>query len=432
MNANISLYKQQGAASLFTAVILLICISLVALLTAKTVIMETQITADNYRTSQAAAAASAAMDRAVAYFVDNGFDADADEVIDFPGPGAEPSAAACSAPANNINNVPFSFTNPEAGGGSQITYSQFYFDNTNDAGDPNDDLCPADPPNLKRGIIIAKGWSDDCVAVRTISQCVGTTGIFKPGVTPEQAWVSKAGLGANGTGTIINRYTNTNVWAGGDYGGPSAAYDTYIRPTDKEIADIPPDDLISVDTSLYTQKVSDRNSGIGLDVITNDAFLSSKTASTDAADLNSTADNQFFDMYFSDTKQGIKDMAQKLGQLYEGTDPPADVGGLVWVEGDYRLPSLGSADSPVILIVNGDLDINANIDFYGIIYTTGDVSGGGNATITGTVIAEKTAAAHNMTGTSTIVFKPWGDGTDNDTPFQKGTGTIVAGSWRDW
>ncbi|MDD2761644.1 MAG: hypothetical protein PHH11_15295, partial [Methylomonas sp.] len=411
MNANSSIYKQRGVAALFTALVLLICITLVALLTAKTVLVETQITADNYRSSQAFSAASAAMDRAVARFTENGFDGDDNNAVDYPGPGDEPTAADCALPNNSINNNPFNFSNTS---GSQTTYSQFYFDNTNG-------VCAASPASMKRGTIIARGWSDDCMAVRTITQCVGTVGYFKPGVSPQQAWVSKAGVGTNGTGTIINRYTNTNVWAGGDYGGPSAAYDTYIRPADKQIADYTTAELDSA-TTANTQKVSDRNSGIGLDVITDDAFLSSKTSSTNDADLNSTAANQFFDMYFSETKQGIKDMASKAGQLYTTTTPPSTVGGLVWVDGDYSLPDLGSATNPVTLIVNGDLTINSNTDFFGIIYVTGDVKGTGNPVITGTIIAEKTAGDHSMSATSTLVFKPWGDGSEGDTPFQPGTG----------
>jgi len=28
--------------------------------------------------------------------------------------------------------------------------------------------------NMTRALVTAKGWSDDCTAVRTITQCVGT------------------------------------------------------------------------------------------------------------------------------------------------------------------------------------------------------------------------------------------------------------------
>ena len=238
MNTKSYINRQCGAITLLTAVVLLICITLIALLTTKTVLVETQITADNYRTSQAFSAASAAMDRAVAYFTENGFDADGDGNVDYVGVDPVPTACgqALTTVIHNGSNLPFDFPNAS---GTQTTYSQFYFDNTGG-------VCAASPANMKRGTIVAKGWSDDCMAVRTITQCVGTVGYFKPGVAPEQAWVSKAGVGTNGTGTIINRYTNTNVWAGGGYGGPSAAYDTYIRPADKQITDYTTAQLDSV------------------------------------------------------------------------------------------------------------------------------------------------------------------------------------------
>lgn len=410
-----SITKQTGAATLLTAIVLLISITLIAFLTAKTVLVETQINADNYRISQATAAANAAMDRGVAYFMQDGFDH--------------------NHPNNGIDytiNAPFQFTMVYGG---QTTRAQFYFDNTNDAGDTTDDLCPAAVPNNKRGIIVATGWSDDGVAVRTVSQCVGTIDIFKGGAGPEQAFVSKAGVGVNGTGTIINRYTNTNVWAGGNYGGPSAAYNTYIRKAGLDIADIPANkiDSATIDTN-YDQKVSDRNSGIGLDVITDDKYLSSKTTSTLAEDMNSVAKNEFFDMYFSNTKQGILEMAKntKNGQYYTNGTVPVGTTGLVWVEGNYKLESLGDSEKDVILIVNGDLDISGNINFYGTIYVTGKITGTGTPTIYGSIIGENSTAAHSMSATSTIVFKPWGGSGEDQTQYDPGTGTIVAGTWKDW
>ena len=83
--------NQQGAASLLTALVLLISITLVILLTSKEVLVETKVTADNYRTSQATAAASAAMNHAEAYFMAGGLDqrinatgaVGADELVDY-------------------------------------------------------------------------------------------------------------------------------------------------------------------------------------------------------------------------------------------------------------------------------------------------------------------------------------------------------------
>ncbi len=39
---------------------------------------------------------------------------------------------------------------------------------------------------MTEGMIVAQGWSDDCSAVRTISQCVGTFDIFNGGESPKQ------------------------------------------------------------------------------------------------------------------------------------------------------------------------------------------------------------------------------------------------------
>ncbi len=418
MKLNKTIYRQKGVASLITAVMLVIGATLIAFLTAKTVLVETKNTANNYRTSQAMAAASAAMERGVAYFMDDGFDADRNGEVDY-GIANPVNFSYDAAQTIDITNdtTPFSFDNSAT---DQTTYSQFYFDNTDD------------PVDMKRGIIVGRGWSDDGLAMRTISQQVGVVGVFKPGATPEQAWVSKASVGTNGTGTIINRYTNTNVWAGGDYGGPSAAYDTYIRPSGTEISDYTDEQLDSSEEDQNTVKVSDRNSGLGIDVITSDTFLSSKSASQLDADIDSTVNNQFFDMYFSETKQGIKDMAKNAGQLIINGAIPADASGLVWVEGDLSLDSLGSSDSPLTLIVNGDLTINGNTEFYGIIYTTGDITGTGTPVIYGSLIAEKTGGDHSMSATSTLVFKPWGDGNGAEDPFQVGTGTVISGSWMDW
>jgi len=422
MNITKKIQRQKGAATLLVAVMLVIGATIIAVMASKTVLMETKNTANNYRTSQAMSAASGAMERGVAYFMANGFDADGNGVVDY-GTGdnvANPviftcDAAATAAIANAV--TPFSFDNVD---GNQTTFSQFYFDNT---------VASVD---MKRGTIVAQGWSDDCTAIRTIEQKVGVVGVFKPGASPEQAWVSKAGVGVNGTGTIINRYTNTNVWAGGSYGGPSAAYDTYIRPSNTETADYTDTELDSDNSALNTQKVSDRNSGIGIDVITDDAFLASKTASQLDANLNSTANNQFFDMYFSETKQGIKGMARNAGQLITGGSIPAGTTGLVWYEGDLSLDSLGSIDTPLTLIVNGDLTINGTVDFFGIIYTTGDITGTGTPVIHGSLIAEKAGGAHSMSATSTLVFKPWGDGDGASDPFLPGTGAVISGSWMDW
>jgi len=176
-------HKQCGAVSLFISIILLIGITLVVFSTTKTVLMETKITADNYRTTQATAAAQAAMDRAVAFFMAGGLDQDGDAVVDYVNSALKPPTRLCQVPATIINTTAFSFTLVAA---IQTTFSSFYFVNTPtydhdlNAGTAEiNNPCDSIPSsltalNMTEGMIVAQGWSDDCSAVRTISQCVGT------------------------------------------------------------------------------------------------------------------------------------------------------------------------------------------------------------------------------------------------------------------
>jgi len=64
---------------------------------------------------------------------------------------------------------------------------------------------------------------------------------------------------------------------------------------------------------------------------------------------------------------------------------------------DCSLPGnaiTGSRDAPIILIVEKDLTINSNSDFYGIAFAFGDVSVNGTATVHGSLISEE---ATNLT-----------------------------------
>lgn len=409
--------KQQGAATLLTALLLLISITLVALFTSKTVLIETQIAADNYRIGQAAAAANAAMNQAVAYFKAGGLDQDANELVDFTGPGAEPTEASCTMPATTA--FPLTLTS-----GAQTTYAQFHFDNT-------DVSCMgASTSNMNRGKVTAKGWSDDCTAVRTITQCVTTYNIFNSGESPQQPFVSKAGVGVFGNAKIINRYTNSSIWSGGADDVHGASYGTYLRPSGKEKADYTQAQLDSADESANTQLVSNRDAGNGIDVITNDPTLGTKTTST--ANYTDPAQNQFFDMFFAHTKAEIKNAAADNDQMLAGGTSLSGKTGLVWVNGNASINNVnvGTPTKPVILIIDGELDLTGG-NIYGVIYVTGELKIAGNPVVRGSMVSE--SGSNTGAGTLTLVYKPWGgDGTTASPPFIDGTGTTIAGSWKDW
>ena len=112
-----------------------------------------------------------------------GLDQDGDAVVDYVNSALKPTTLLCQVPATIINTTAFSFTLVAA---IQTTFSSFYFVNTPtydhdlNAGTAEiNNPCDSIPSsltalNMTEGMIVAQGWSDDCSAVRTISQCVGT------------------------------------------------------------------------------------------------------------------------------------------------------------------------------------------------------------------------------------------------------------------
>jgi len=416
--------NQQGAATLLTAIVLLVCITLVILMTSKTVLVETQITADNYRTSQATAAASAAMNQGIAYFMQGGMDQDGTlGTIDF-----------------SVGSV-LSIT-------LATTTAQFYFENRatydhdNDAGAATPEInnpCDSSPStfngtNMTKGMVIAQGWSDDGIATRTISQCLTTFNIFNGGRGPQQPFVSRQSVGIAGNARIINRYSNSSIWSGGSLGVAGASFGTYLRPSGTLISDYDKSELDDADETLDTQEVSDRDSGTGIDVITNDPTLGNKTPA------------QLFEMFFEPSKSNLRNLAINVDQQFDPGDslaatPPLT--GVVWVGAEGGTPSttdttiggtdiLGSSSNPVILIVNGDLKMTGGT-VYGVIYVMGELTVTGNPIIKGSLISE--SGDSSGAGTLNLVYVPYGDGSDNgsgSTPFITGTGAVLTGSWKDW
>ena len=435
MKAKSLIQNQQGAATLLTALVLLVSITLVSLLTSKTILVETQTTADNYRTVQATAAATAAMDQAVAYFNAGGLDQHnnvtpatltADGLIDYIGPTVEPTEANCAMPAGTAFPLVLSSV---SGTQTQTTFAQFYFDNTAaqclDAG--------ASATNMSRALITAKGWSDDCTAVRTITQCVGTFNIVQPGgKSPPSPFVSKAGVGVFGSAKIINRYTDFSIWSGGSDAVHGASYGTYRRPNGKVLADYTTLELDDSDESHNTQLVSNRDAGNGVDVLTDDPTLASLT--TSKTNLTDPAQNTFFGSFFMRTKSQMKNLADSVGQMLPAGTNPDGLSGVIWIDGNTAMHNgdvVGTyPNKPAILIVNGDLDLTGG-PVFGIIYVIGELKITGNPVVTGSVISEN--GPNSGGGTLTLVYKPGiGDNSGSSPPFVPGTGAVLAGSWKDW
>jgi Tfp pilus assembly protein PilX len=409
MNSSISL-RQRGAVTLLTALILLICITLVTLLASKTVLVETQISADNYRMAQAVAAANAAMDFGVGYFDNGGFD----QKINATGAAGNDSI---------VDTIPDqTYTSAD---GTQTTTASLTFNNA--AGTRC--VAAGSTPNMKSGLITAVGRSDDDLAVRTISQCVGTIDIFG-GNGPKQSLISRGAVGLTGNYQIINRYYNTTTWAGKAVNiGASASASTYIRPIGKSESEYTREELEDHQTNNnYTsQPVSDRNKGNGVDTIANDPRLDSLTG------------DEFFNNFFYGDRIMMKELANSLDQVYNNIGSAEGKSGVVWIDGNITMNggTYGTSINPVVLIINGNLDVQGNPVVNGLLYVTGQMDAAGTVKVLGSVIVEGNpsmvpAGEDPVVGHGGVdlIYTPYT--LDRSTNPIKGTTTAISGSWRDW
>jgi hypothetical protein len=102
-----------------------------------------------------------------------------------------------------------------------------------------------------------------------------------------------------------------------------------------------------------------------------------------------------FEEVFGFTEQEVMDECVSLGSYIEtpaNNEPMPD--SLTWMDNDLRIQSDWSGAG--ILIINGDLNATAHIDFMGILVVFGDVNFGAHSDITGAVyvIGDSSLGAH--------------------------------------
>jgi hypothetical protein len=166
-----------------------------------------------------------------------------------------------------------------------------------------------------------------------------------------------------------------------------------------------------------------------VDTIANDPGLASLTG------------DAFFNNFFYGDRIIMKNLAQSLSQVY----PAANVGnaagksGVVWIEGDTSINggTYGSVDSPVIMIINGNLDARGTPNINGLLYVRGQLNAAGTVGVLGSVIVEGDPAlvptgedpvvGH---GGVDLVYSPYT--LDRSSNSIVGTTTAISGSWRDW
>lgn len=334
-------------------------------MTAKTVGMESKIIADNYRASQSVAAAQYAMDYGVNYFDNGGFDQNHDDAVDVITPPDLVSAD-----------------------GLQITHSEVKF---------KKDQCgaPGAPSTWKSGRIEATGYSDDRVATRTITLCVGSISF-----SPKKSLAQQKDVEFTGIVRFEDNYDADTIIFGSEGEEPEAE---------------------------------------------------------DFAPSNFATPFDFFkDMFDVNTRGQFKYLAEDRGQVYTDIADADSKSGPIWIEGDTQLSgvTIGSSSAPAIVVVNGDLSSSTgNSAIYGILYIIGTYdASGGSTTVVGATAIEGTEAPVEMDpenherevaasspiarGSATLKFISWKNFFDNNNDDDghplPGLTAVISGSIRDW
>lgn len=360
--------KQQGAATLIITIISLVIITMIVLFAANYTVMQQKITSNDYRKHQALAAAEAGLDYAIPYLALN----------------------QSTILANPVNGFLVNYSDSNTTNVTLGNQSKYSFSYTNPIANRYDLLT-----------ITSKGVSDDNSSTKTVQQQVkfGAHLVFPP----TNPLISQSNINLTGNTNIINTQSNSTVRAGGGVTLSGSAQTTTSTGKSSTSSTIK-SDVQQNDNTLATQSPSD---------------LFKSYFGVDSQVLKNNIDN-----YYTNS------ISTNYSTLLNGKQ-----GTSIWIDqssGDATLSgnvTLGTAEKPVILIVNGNLQLTGTATIYGLVYVMGGSVTkqlGGTLDIYGGLIATGNIT---INGTAKITFD-----TNLLTTIHKTLGYYakVPGSWRDF
>lgn len=361
-----STHKQQGMATLLVAIVLLISITLVVLVSAQSVVTQQRIIANEQRATQAFEAAYAGLDYGMSYFQANTADDNDDDALD-------------SLLAGN---------------------SWTYFSGTSGPSYRVKFVDDVDPGNLKIVSLVAEGRSDDQSAISSMAMTVSGTPALAD--APGNPVTARGFINMSGSGTITNLEGATTVWTGEVIDFSAMSTNTIVKH---------PSAAGGIESSSASNK--------GPDVVDNDANLST---------LN---DTQYFQNFFGLTEANYKGSVAGLEVDPDVTSMSTldgENGKVIWVDGDAAFtgtPVIGTADEPVVLIIDGNMSGAGNVTVNGLLFVTGNFSGTGSLDVNGAVVIRG-----DMSGTGSMDAFFDSDVLDNLGDAGRGAG--VPGTWTDF
>lgn len=411
---SVSRPSQRGISTVTITMIIVLLTGLAMAYTSRNAINEQRLSANELREKQAFAAANAGIDYALAYMDTNG--------VDGSDSGTAPDVLTVNAIAMTS--------------GGQSSYYQVAF--CDSADNPDMLVCPATrsttiacttPTSLNRVMAFSCGWSDDNGSVRKITQTLKLAPSLGGNVSTPLISKGTTNL-LTGGASVLNHFNDLTVWTGQSILGQSNTGKTFINSESGN------NTLTQSDLRNSGNSPSCNNPPTGYTCSTQGSSIGHDTISGDTR-LSTLSNDQFFALFFGTTPSLYRDNVASykidLGGTLTGEDSTSlsSLTGLgnkaIWIDGDVSgLPTpVGDPAKPVVLIVNGNLDLSSNTVINGLVFVTGNVTGNGNPEIYGSLIV---AGTSSFTGNLLVVYDPWvAGGAEN-----VGKAGKVPGSWRDW
>ncbi|MBY4678237.1 PilX N-terminal domain-containing pilus assembly protein [Marinobacterium arenosum] len=357
---------QRGVITLTLSTLLLIAVTLVVFTSSQGVVTQQRVISNERRAQQAFEAAFAGHGYATGYFQTFGGDLDANDSLD-----------------TLLGYPNWTYVSGTSGPSYRVRFV--------------DDVLVG---NLAVVTIEAQGRSDDQGAVRTIREQISST----PAVAnaPDNPLTSRGFVDLKGSGTITNLESSLTIWSGDSV----------------DVTGNSPKTIIKHPTAAGGIESTNKNNK-GLDVIDNDANLSTLT------------DDDYFRNFF-----GLSPSDYRSRIVRTDIDPDTTAvttldgkkGEVIWVDGDASFTSntqIGTADQPVVLVVDGNMFGAGTVTVYGILFVSGDWDAQGNLTVNGAAIMRGNV---DGTGSLDVIF----DSSVLDNVAFVGKPVAVPGTWRDW
>jgi len=384
---NNSLKTQHGAAVLVVSIILLLAVTMLVMFAVRVGILDQKISGNEYRHKEAFSNAESGLDQAASFLRANPV-LHAGEVAD----GWETCVGSTSIFPCNISGAELVYATVVAG--SSITAKL-----PDTSGNSNSYLVKASDQIMA----IGEGQSDDLTGSAIAQVSYAKTTLLTPGEIPPLMMPSG---NLNGSFTIV---PNPNG------GGPGVAISAWVETVgtangtwqtcdhgDFQDSGVCMDTLSDSDSWSSCSCIDARSDkdNVGDDIVIDPTdFPFSPFAFVFGKNLTSTAEVTAF-------KEEIKARAADKGKVLDdcstldsmnlATDVEMP---LIWVTGDCSIPSnssIGDRTTPIILVVEGDLKVNANGEIWGIIVgglsdSAGNVSSftmNGGAVVHGSAISD--------------------------------------------